>query len=53
MTTISNVGIRYVLKRFYRIFNFDQIPYKKFLTVATLPHPELSYFPTFLRNSEI
>ena len=49
MSTKTNIGIIFVLKSVLREFSI----LAKFLTVATLPHPELSYFPTFLRNSEI
>ena len=49
MSTKTNIGIIFVLKSVLREFSI----LAKFLTVATLPHPELSYFPTFLRISEI
>ena len=49
MTTKTNISIRFVLKSVLREFSI----LAKFLTLATLPHPELSYFPTFLKNSEI
>ena len=49
MSTKTNIGIIFVLKSVLREFSI----LAKFLTVATLPQPELSYFPTFLRNSEI